>query len=168
MWVTKLMISQVKKRIFCPKTTKFGPKLAFLVTLGQILAFFSPFRAMPNQITMQTRCLGDFPVMWVPKLLLSPVKISIFCPKTTKFGPKLFFWSFWARPCRLIWCPVGGLVGGYGARAVSRKPPIYFISLFIDRNTEKDTIKSPKPLPLPTPLTKLTLLKLHTLLTLPT
>ena len=36
------------------------------------------------------------------------------------------FWSFWARPCRLIQCPVGGLVGGCGARAVSRKTPIYF------------------------------------------
>ena len=24
------------------------------------------------------------------------------------------------RPCRLIWCPVGWLVGGCGARAVSR------------------------------------------------
>ena len=31
MWVTKLWISPVKKRISCPKTTKFGPKLAFLV-----------------------------------------------------------------------------------------------------------------------------------------
>ena len=41
---------------------------------------------------------------------------------------KWHFWSFWARPCRLIWCPVGGLVGGCGARAVSRKTPIYFIS----------------------------------------
>ena len=37
MWVTKLLISQVKKRIFCPKTTKFGPKLAFLVNLGQAM-----------------------------------------------------------------------------------------------------------------------------------
>ena len=37
MWVTKLLISPVKKRIFCPKTTKFGPKLAFLVNLGQAL-----------------------------------------------------------------------------------------------------------------------------------
>ena len=37
MWVTKLMISQVKKRIFCPKTTKFGPTLAFLVIFGQAL-----------------------------------------------------------------------------------------------------------------------------------
>ena len=29
MWVTKLLIPPVKKRIFCPKTTKFGPNLAF-------------------------------------------------------------------------------------------------------------------------------------------
>ena len=41
MWVTKLMISQVKKRIFCPKTTKFGPKLAFLVDLGQAMQAYS-------------------------------------------------------------------------------------------------------------------------------
>ena len=61
---------------------------------------------------MQTRWVGGFSVMWVPKLLLSPVKIRIFCPKTTKFGPKLAFWSFLARPWRLIWYPVGGLVGG--------------------------------------------------------
>ena len=40
MWVTKLLISQVKKRIFCPKTTKFGPKLAFLVDLGQAMQAF--------------------------------------------------------------------------------------------------------------------------------
>ena len=65
MWVTKLMISQVKKRIFCPKTTKFGPKLAFLVNLGQAL--------------------------------------------------------------RLIQCPVGGSVGGCGTWAASRKTPIDFI-----------------------------------------
>ena len=37
------------------------------------------------------------------------------------------FCSFWARPCWLIWCPVGELIGGCGARAVSRKTPIYFI-----------------------------------------
>ena len=58
--------------------------------------------------------------MWVTKLLISPVKIRIFCPITTKFG-------IFARPCRLIWCPVGWLVGSCGARAVSRKTPIYFI-----------------------------------------
>ena len=41
MWVTELMISQVKKRIFCPKTTKFGPKLAFLVDMGQAMQAYS-------------------------------------------------------------------------------------------------------------------------------
>ena len=41
MWVTKLMIPQVKKRIFCPKTTKFGPNLAFLVDMGQAMQVFS-------------------------------------------------------------------------------------------------------------------------------
>ena len=57
--------------------------------------------------------------MWETKLLNSPVKIRIFCPKMTKFGIFVH--------CRLIWCPVGGLAGGCGARAVSRKTPIYFI-----------------------------------------
>ena len=41
MWVTKLLISPVKKRIFCPKTTKFGPNLAFLVNLGQAMQGYS-------------------------------------------------------------------------------------------------------------------------------
>ena len=41
MWVTKLMISPVKKRIFCPKTTKFGPKLAFLVDMGLAMQAYS-------------------------------------------------------------------------------------------------------------------------------
>ena len=34
MWVTKLLISPVKERMFCPRTTKFGPKLAFLCIAG--------------------------------------------------------------------------------------------------------------------------------------
>ena len=41
MWVTKLLISPVKKRIFCPKTTKFGPKLAFLVDMGLAMQAYS-------------------------------------------------------------------------------------------------------------------------------
>ena len=44
---------------------------------------------MPDQKPIRTRCLGGFSVMWVTKLLISPVKKRIFCPKTTKFGPKL-------------------------------------------------------------------------------
>ena len=41
MWVTKLLISQVKKGFFAPKTTKFVPKLSFLVELGQTMQAFS-------------------------------------------------------------------------------------------------------------------------------
>ena len=65
--------------------------------------------------------------MWVAKLMISKVKKRIFCPKTTKFGPNWHFWSIWARPCRLYSMPWCGSVGGYGARAVSRKTPIYFM-----------------------------------------
>ena len=37
MWVTKLLIFPVEIRIYCFKTTKFGPKLAFLVNLGKAM-----------------------------------------------------------------------------------------------------------------------------------
>ena len=59
--------------------------------------------------------------MWVTKLMISQVKKRIFCPKTTKVGPKLAF--------LVNLGPVGGLAGGCGARAVSRKTPIYFIMM---------------------------------------
>ena len=50
------------------------------------------------------------------------------------------FWSNWARPCRLIRCPVAveGSVGGFGARAVSRKTPIYFIISDLKFGTLRD------------------------------
>ena len=44
--------------------------------------------------------------MWVTKLLISPVKIRIFCPKKPNLARKWHFCSFWARPCRLIWLVV--------------------------------------------------------------
>ena len=65
--------------------------------------------------------------MWVPKFFLSQVKIRIFAQKRPNLAWNWRFCSFWARPCRLIRCPVGGLVGGCGAQAVSRQTPIYFI-----------------------------------------
>ena len=34
MWVTKLLVSPVKIRTFCPKPSKFGPKFAFLSIAG--------------------------------------------------------------------------------------------------------------------------------------
>ena len=66
--------------------------------------------------------------MWVTKLLISPVKIRIFFfQRTTKFGPKLAFLLILGQALLALLFPVGGLVGGCGARAVSRKTPIHFI-----------------------------------------
>ena len=56
--------------------------------------------------------------------LFYPSVFSVYLKRQSWVGN---FCSFWERPCRLIWCPVGGLIGGCGARAVSRKTPIYFI-----------------------------------------
>ena len=50
----------------------------------------------------------------------------MFGPKTAIFALKYAFLGTY-RPCRLIWCPVGWLVGGCSARAVSHMTPIYFI-----------------------------------------
>ena len=59
--------------------------------------------------------------MWVTKLLISPVKKGFFTQKRPKIGI--------SDHCWLIWCPVGGLAGGCGARPVTRKTPIYFIEI---------------------------------------
>ena len=65
--------------------------------------------------------------MWVTKLLISPVKKRIFCPKTTKFGPNLADLVNLGQAMLAYSMPCCGSVGGCGARAVSRKTPIYFI-----------------------------------------
>ena len=54
----------------------------------------------------------------------------MFDPNTANFGPKYAFLGTYS-PCRLIWSLVGWLVGGCGARAVSRKTPIYFILVIV-------------------------------------
>ena len=68
--------------------------------------------------------------MWVTKLLISPVKKRIFCPKTTKLGPKLAFLVDLGQAMQAYSMPCCGSVGGCGARAVSRKTPIYFIESY--------------------------------------
>ena len=62
----------------------------------------------------------------------SSKKKVFFVRKRPNLAQNWHFWSIWARLCRLIRCPVGGLVGGYGARAVFRKTPIYFIKMQIE------------------------------------
>ena len=70
--------------------------------------------------------------MWVTKLLIFPVEIRIFCPKTTKFGPKLAFLVNLGQAMQAYSMPCCGSVGGCGARAVSRKTPIYFMYLILE------------------------------------
>ena len=48
-WVPKLLLPPVGIRIFDPITAKFGPKCAFLVILGQILAFSALFVPCPTK-----------------------------------------------------------------------------------------------------------------------
>ena len=74
---TKTFASSQKKKDFGPKTAKIG----IIGHFGPNIGIFGPFRPMPYQNIIQTRYLGGFTVMWTPKLLLSPVKIRIFCPK---------------------------------------------------------------------------------------
>ena len=57
----------------------------------------------------------------------SSKEIGFFAQKRPNLAQNWHFCSFWARPCRLIWFLVGVLVGGCGARAVSRSTPIYFM-----------------------------------------
>ena len=57
----KLLLPPVRIRLFGPKTAKLGPKYAFW-SFSAKYWHFGPFRPMPVQKTMQTRCLGVFPL----------------------------------------------------------------------------------------------------------
>ena len=90
----------------CPK--KIGllapkrPNLAQNWHFGPNMGIFGPFDLMPDQKIMRISCLGVFSIMWVPKLLLTRIRIRIFGPKTAKIGPKYAFWSFWAKYCHFL------------------------------------------------------------------
>ena len=77
-------------KIFTPCPQKIGfraqkrPNLAQNWHFGPNIGIFGPFDLMPDQKTMRKSCLGGF-------LLLTPIKIRIFGPKTAKFGPKYAF-----------------------------------------------------------------------------
>ena len=73
MLVTKLLIFPAKKRIFCPKTAKFGPKYAFLV--------INNANKVPRWVF---RYVGN-------KIFYFSSKKRMFCSKTTNFSPKLAF-----------------------------------------------------------------------------
>ena len=87
--------------------------------LNRCLARYSPRATTTNQPTNRA---PNEPAM---------DKMANFLAISEDFPVKIFMWSkiFWALP--FIWCPVGGLVGDCGVRAVPRKTPIYFMVIFI-------------------------------------
>ena len=82
---TKTFTYSHKNQDFWPKNGQIWSKICIFGHFGPNIAIFCTFCLIPDQKTIWTRCLGGFSVMWVTKLLISPVK------KTTKFGPKLAF-----------------------------------------------------------------------------
>ena len=53
-----------------------------------------------------------FPLSGYQNFCFLQWKLGFFAPKQPNLVRNWYFWSFWARSCRLICCPVGGLVGG--------------------------------------------------------
>ena len=135
----------LKNRIFGPKTAKFGPKLAFWAKYRHFWPTWS--NAWPKNNA--DKLPKWFSVMLVPKLLLNPIKIRLFGPKTAKFGPKSAFLVILGQIlpffAHFVQCPT---IGDCGVRAVSRKTPIYFIHIVfwsgIGQKVQKMAIFGPK------------------------
>ena len=93
MWVPKLLLTPKKIRIFGPKTANFGPKYAFVVILGEILAFLAHLVPCPTKKKQCEEVPQWFSDIWVPELLLPSNIIRMFCPKTAFFAPKYAFFG---------------------------------------------------------------------------
>ena len=84
-------------KIFTPCPPKIGflaqkrPNLAQNWHFGPNISIFGPFDLKPDQKNDANKLSRWFSVMLVPKLLLTPIKIRIFGPKTAKIGPKSAF-----------------------------------------------------------------------------
>ena len=90
MLVPKLLLTPIKIRFLAQKRPNLVQNLNFWSFWAKYCHFLH-ILSNDRPKTMWTRCLGEFSVMWATKLLISQVKKRIFCPKTTKFGPKLAF-----------------------------------------------------------------------------
>ena len=65
MWLSKLLLTPEKLGFLAPKR-QIWSKICIFGHFGLDIGIFGPFRPMPDQKTMQTRCLGVFSVLWVP------------------------------------------------------------------------------------------------------
>merc|ERR1719336_547428 len=100
----------------------------FLVSFSaKYCHFFAHFVQCPTKNNVDRVLRWVFRYVGNKTFDFSSKKKGFFAQKRPNLAQNWHFWSIWARPCRLIQCPVDGSVGGCGARAVSRKTPIYFI-----------------------------------------
>ena len=112
-WVPTLLLPPVRIRIFGPKKPNLVQNMHFWSFWAKYWHFW-PIWSHVRPKNNANKVLRCFSVMWVPKLLLSRVRITIFCPKTTKLYPKLAFlvilgkallahlvpcWWFWRTGC---------------------------------------------------------------------
>ena len=105
MLLPKLLLTRIKIRIFGPKRPNLVQNMhfwSFWANYWHFLPFLSHARPKTNANKVPRwvfRYVGN-------KLLISPVKIRIFCPRTTKFGLKLAFLFIYgqALPAHLVPC----------------------------------------------------------------
>ena len=154
MWVTKLLISPIKKRIFCPKTTKFGPKLAFLVNLGQAMQAYSvPCRWVGWQLWRAGCISQDTYLLYGTEnreehLKKHPVIMKTETLSLSDFAhfPKFQFRrrrTTRSRLAQLARAPGGrpGTQGGEGVRKEVASPFLYFENFFFsNQKSSKETI----------------------------
>ena len=81
------------------------PKLTKYANFGPNIGIFAPFDLMTDQKNNADKLSRWFSVMLVPKLLLTPIKIRIFGPKTAKIGPKSAFLVILGQIS--VFCPFG-------------------------------------------------------------
>ena len=78
---------------------------------------------MPDQENIANEVTKWFSDVWAPELLLPPEIIRMFGPKTAFLSQNMLSWAH----IGLAGSFGALLVGGCGARAISRKTPIYFM-----------------------------------------
>ena len=120
----------------CEPLTKL-PKLAFLVILGQIFTFLVHFDTVPDQKQWERDAWFVFWYLSTKTFALSPKKIGVLAQKRPFLPQNMLSWAY-----DVLAGSFGALlVGGCGARAVSRKTSIYFIILIVDKKVSSTTLK---------------------------
>ena len=100
-------------RVLAMKRTKWKSTISIIYyKVNRCLARYSPRATTTNQMSRQGLAQNEQK-----------------CHFRTKFGPKLAFLVNLGQAMQAYSMPCCGSIGGCGARAVSRKTPIYYITI---------------------------------------